>query len=120
MLTLAPPTSGIWLLATPTDMRKSFDGLVGLAQEHCQQNVLDGGLFLFVNKRRDRIKLLWWDDDGLVIWYKRLEAGTFEVPVSDDSHITLTTTQLSLLLGGIELASVKQRKRYRRPQQESW
>lgn len=116
MLTLAPPTSGIWLLATPTDMRKSFDGLLALATEHCQRNVLDGGLFLFVNKRRDRIKLLWWDHDGLVIWYKRLEAGTFEVPVSDDSHITLTTTQLSLLLGGIELASVKQRKRYRHRQ----
>lgn len=116
MLTLAPPTTGIWLLSTPTDMRKSFDGLAAVAAEHCRQNVLDGGLFLFVNKRRDRVKLLWWDDDGLVIWYKRLEAGTFEVPTSaDSSHVTLTTTQLSLLLGGIELASVQHRKRYRRP-----
>jgi transposase len=115
VLTLAPPTSGIWLLAAPTDMRKSFDGLAGLAQAHCQRNVLDGGLFLFVNKRRDRLKLLWWGDDGLVIWYKRLEAGTFEVPAGDEGPITLTTTQLSLLLGGIELASVRERKRYRHP-----
>lgn len=116
MLTLAPPTSGIWLLATPTDMRKSFDGLLALATEHCQQNVLEGGLFLFVNKRRDRIKLLWWDDDGLVIWYKRLEQGTFEMPcAADASHVTLTATQLSLLLGGIDLASVQHRQRYRRP-----
>ena len=114
MLTLAPPTTGIWLLSTPTDMRKSFDGLLALATEHCGQNVLEGGLFLFVNKRRDRVKLLWWDDDGLVIWYKRLEAGTFEMPAGD-SPVTLTTTQLSLLLGGIELGSVQHRKRYRRP-----
>lgn len=115
MLALAPPTTGIWLLATPTDMRKSFDGLLALAQDHCQRNVLDGGLFLFVNKRRDRVKLLWWDDDGLAIWYKRLEQGTFEMPVFEGaSHVTLTTTQLSLLLGGIELASVRERKRYRR------
>lgn len=115
MLTLAPPTHGIWLLSTPTDMRKSFDGLLALAEEHCRRNVLEGGLFLFVNKRRDRVKLLWWDDDGLAIWYKRLEQGTFEVPTKDDvSHVTLTSTQLSLLLGGIELASVKQRTRYRR------
>lgn len=113
MLALAPPASGIWLLSAPTDMRKSFDGLVALAQEHCRQNVLEGGLFLFVNKRRDRVKLLWWDDDGLVIWYKRLEEGTFEMPTGE-SPVTLTTTQLSLLLGGIELSSAKQRKRYRR------
>lgn len=117
MLTLAPPTSGIWLLATPTDMRKSFDGLLALAHAHCQRNVLDGGLFLFVNKRRDRVKLLWWDDDGLVIWYKRLEAGTFEAPSAreDEKSVSLTTTQLSLLLGGIDLTSVKERNRYRRP-----
>lgn len=114
MLTLAPPMTGIWLLSTPTDMRKSFDGLMALAAEHCQQNVLDGGLFLFVNKRRDRIKLLWWDDDGLAIWYKRLEQGTFEMPSNEEDSITLTSTQLSLLLGGVELSSVKERKRYRR------
>jgi transposase len=116
VLTLAPPTTGIWLLPTPTDMRKSFDGLLALAAEHCQKNVLDGGLFLFVNKRRDRVKLLWWDEDGLVIWYKRLEQGTFEVPAAADaSHVMLTPRQLSWLLGGIELASVRERHRYRRP-----
>lgn len=117
MLTLAPPATGIWLATSPTDMRKSFDGLMTLASEHCQKDVLEGGLFLFVNKRRDRVKLLWWDDDGLAIWYKRLEAGTFEMPMVEEDRmsITLTTTQLSLLLGGVELSSIRQRKRYRRP-----
>ena len=75
-------------------MRKSFDGLLALPTEHCQQNVSDGGLFLFVNKRRDRVKLLWWDHDGLVIWYKRLEQGTFEVPVAEEAtHVTLRRTR---------------------------
>jgi len=123
MLTMTPTTMpttmlsthGVWLLSTPTDMRKSFDGLLALAQTHCRQNVLDGGLFLFINKRRDRIKILYWDDDGLAIWYKRLEAGTFEAPTAGDQpSVTLTTTQLSLLLGGVDLASVKHRKRYQR------
>jgi len=118
MLTLVPPASGVWLATRPVDMRKSFDGLSALVEQHCQRNVLEGGLFVFVNKRRDRVKLIWWDADGLAIWYKRLEAGTYELPAAgeDQTHVTLTPTRLSLLLGGIELSSVRERKRYRRPQ----
>ena len=76
-------------------------------------SVLDGHLFLFINKRRDRIKAMWWDRDGLVLFYKRLEKGTFEMPrVSDQStHITLDATQLSMLLGGVALAAAKQRRK---------
>jgi len=115
MLTLVP-SAAIWLATTPTDMRKGFDGLAQLVAEHVERNVLEGGLFVFVNRRRDRLKLLWWDQDGLCLWYKRLERGTFELPrVGPDTRsVVLTPTELGLILGGIELASVRRRKRYRR------
>lgn len=116
MFALAPGTTAVYLCVGATDMRKGFDGLMRLAAEQAARDVLQGGLFIFVNRRRDRVKLLWWDDDGLAIWYKRLEAGTFELPsVNDDaSHVVLSAADLGLLLGGIELASVRRRKRYRR------
>ena len=78
------------------------------------RRVLDGHLFLFLNKRRDRIKALWWDRDGLVIWYKRLERGSFEMPRASGTaqRLELDATELAMLLGGVSLASVKRRKRY--------
>ncbi len=113
MLSLATNTR-IWLCTTPTDMRKSFDGLSGLVQSVFARDVLEGDLFVFVNRRRDRIKLLWWDRDGLALWYKRLESGTFETPClgTDRSHVELDVTEMAMLLGGVSLASVKRRKRY--------
>ena len=116
MLALAPGTMAIYFCIGATDMRKGFDGLMRLAAEQAARDVLQGGLFVFVNRRRDRVKLLWWDDDGLAIWYKRLEAGTFELPSVNDeaSHVVLAAADLALLLGGIDLASVRRRKRYRR------
>ena len=95
------------------DFRKSFDGLTGVIASVFEISVLDGHLFPFINKRRDRIKAMWWDRDGLVLFYKRLEKGTFEMPrVSDQStHITLDATQLSMLLGGVALAAAKQRRK---------
>ena len=116
MLTLAAAALPIYFCLVPTDMRKGFDGLMRLAQEQAARDVLSGGLFVFVNRRRDRVKLLWWDEDGLVIFYKRLEAGTFETPIVDEAtqHVVLSPTPLGLLLGGIELARVRRRKRYRR------
>jgi len=104
----------IWLCIAPTDMRKSFDGLSGLVQAVFAQDVLEGHLFVFVNRRRDRIKLLWWDRDGLALWYKRLESGTFETPrpCADQSHVELDATEIAMLLGGVSLSSVKRRKRY--------
>lgn len=68
-----PNNASIYLCAQAVDLRKSFDGLSGLVESVFQRNVLDGHLFLFVNKRRDRIKALWWDRDGRVLWYKKLE-----------------------------------------------
>lgn len=115
MLSLSPSVQ-TFLCALPTDMRRGFDGLMRMAEEHLQRNVLDGGLYVFINKRRDRVKLLYWDNDGLAIWYKRLEKGSFEMPriESDKTSVTLSSTELAMLLGGIDLASAKKRKRYLR------
>jgi len=77
MLSIAPPPT-IYLHAGAADMRKSFDGLAGIIRGSFGGDPADGSLFLFVNKRRDRLKALWWDGDGFALWYKRLEQGTFE------------------------------------------
>jgi transposase len=114
MLSL-PPQLRVFLCTRPTDMRKSFDGLLALAQEHLARDVLQGGLFVFVNRRRDRVKILAWEGDGLSIWYKRLEVGTFQIPAGHAlaAGLELDATELSLLLSGVDLASVKRRPRYR-------
>jgi transposase len=115
MISLAPGVA-IYLATAPTDMRKGFDGLVHVVAEHVRKNVLDGGLYVFFNRSRNRVKLLWWQEGGLCIWYQRLERGTFEVPkvATDAQSAVLTPTELGLILGGIELSSVRRRKRYRR------
>jgi transposase len=115
VLMLAPNTR-IYLHARPTDMRKSFDGLCGLVRSVFQADPLDGSLFLFVNRRGDRLKAMWWDNDGLVLFYKRLERGTFEMlrPAGDAATVELDAAQLAMILSGVSLASAKRRKRYRR------
>jgi transposase len=113
MLTLAS-NMRIYLHARPTDMRKSFDGLSALVRSVFQADPLDGSLFLFINRRGDRIKMLWWDRDGLALFYKRLESGTFEMLKAEDepAAIEIDATQLAMLLGGVTLDSAKRRKRY--------
>ena len=105
----------IYLYNLPVDMRRSFDGLMAIVQANFEQDVRQGDLFLFINKRRDRLKLLWWDVDGLAIFMKRLEQGTFERPrgSSEDKPLLMDRTELVMLLSGIELQSIKRRKRYR-------
>jgi transposase len=118
MLT-CPTHLPIYFCTQPVDFRKSFDGLTGVITSVFGTSVLDGRLFLFINKRRDRIKAMWWDRDGTVIAYKRLERGTFEMPrVCDSSsghetspHVTLDATQLSMLLGGVALSAAKRRRK---------
>jgi transposase len=116
MLSLSLPVE-IYLAVEPADMRKAFDGLLALAVEHLGRDPLSGGLFVFVNRRRDRMKLLYWDGDGIAIWAKRLEAGTFQMPAvnAQAKSVALSATELTLLLRGIDLGSVRQRRRYRRP-----
>src|SRR6478736_7281065 len=88
----------VFLCTRSTDMRKSFDGLSGLVQECFSQDLLTGHLFLFLNGRRDRLKILYFDRDGLAIWYKRLEAGTFQRPQSAGADgVELQPAQLALL-----------------------
>ena len=83
-------------------------------QSEFNRDILGGDIFLFLNKRRDRIKILWWDGDGMAIFMKRLEAGTYQLPAiaADQVSIAMDRTQVELLLSGIELSSVKRRKRY--------
>lgn len=122
MLNLSLP-SRVYLCTLPTDMRKSFDSLSGLVQEHLGQDPLAGDLFVFRSKRGDRLKLLYWDNDGFAIWYKRLEEGTFLFPTADGQRakvgahgLAIRPAELAMLLDGIEVANIKRRKRYQRPQ----
>jgi transposase len=105
----------MFLYTKDVDMRRSFDGLFAIVQEEFRRNLLEGDLFLFLNKRRDRIKLLWWDRDGIAIFAKRLEAGTYQRPVAKEDRVELELDHaaLALLLTGIDLSSAKRRKRYR-------
>jgi transposase len=98
----------------PTDMRNGFDGLSGLVSRELLQSPLSGDIFIFLNKPRNRIKLLHWQGDGFAIYYKRLERGTYEMPEinPDSAGIELSAQQLLLILEGISLLSVKKRKRY--------
>jgi transposase len=110
--------SRVYLYCGPVDMRRSFDGLMSIVQSEFEQDVRTGDLFVFINKRADRLKALWWDGDGLAIFMKRLEAGTFQRPSAKEStrHLLIDRVELGLLLSGIELSSVRKRKRYQ-PQQ---
>ena len=105
----------IYLYCQPVDMRKSFDGLHALVQTEFQRDIRAGDLFLFLNRRLDRLKLLHWDHDGIAIWMKRLEVGSFQKPrrALDATHIEIDATDLALLLVGIDLATAKRRRRYR-------
>jgi len=96
------------------DMRKGFNGLCGLVRNEFLQNPLSGDVFIFINRPRNRIKLLHWQGDGFAIYYKRLEKGTYEMPEinSTSASIELDAQQLLLILEGISLLSVKKRRRY--------
>jgi transposase len=109
-----PAKVRVFLCTRPTDMRKSFNGLHGLVVEVLKQDPQSGDFFVFINRRRDRVKILLWEGDGLAIWYKCLERGTFALPEGGGDSVTLTSAQLSLLLSGIDLRKTRQRKRYRR------
>ena len=91
-------------------MRKSFDGLSGLVRSQMGRDPLSGDVFIFLNRRRTHIKLLVWDRSGFVLYYKRLEEGTFELPASEAP----SWDQLVMMLEGVSMKKVRYRKRYRR------
>jgi len=104
-----------FLYGPPTDMRKGFAGLSGLVRQHIKHDLLSGDVFIFINRRRDRIKLLMWDVTGFALYYKQLERGTFELPqAAQGGTLELGWSDLAMLLEGIELKSAKRRKRYGR------
>jgi transposase len=105
----------VYLATKPADMRKSFDGLSALASGSLALDPLSGHLFVFVNKRRDRIKILYWDRDGLAVWAKRLERGTFRLPAAGVDRVEMTTAELAALLAGIDLNTARRRVRYSQP-----
>jgi transposase len=105
----------VYLAKEPADMRKSFDGLAALASGALGLDPLSGDLFVFVNKRRDRIKILYWDRDGLAVWAKRLERGTYRVPPATATRVEMTTAELAALLAGIDLNTARRRVRYTQP-----
>lgn len=113
MLSLGPQQR-YFLYAEVADMRKGFDGLSGLVSNAMQGDAVSGDVFIFVNRRRDRMKLLVWDRSGFVLWYKRLESGTFELPKprEGEQSIGISWQKLVLILEGVKLDSVVQRKRF--------
>jgi transposase len=108
------PFQRYYLYREPADMRKSFDGLCGLVRSGLGRNPLSGDVFVFTNRRRTHIKLLVWDRNGFVLYYKRLEEGTFEMP-SEAGPGPLDWRQLVLMLEGVSLKSARFRRRYEAP-----
>jgi transposase len=112
-----PPAVRIWLARQAVDLRKSFDGLAEQVRQYLRHDPLSGHVFVFRNKRGDRVKLLYWDEDGFVIVYKRLEEGTFRWPAlgADQASVTLRAAELTMLLDGIDWQNARRSKRYHRP-----
>lgn len=112
-----PASVRVYLCTSPCDMRRSFDGLHALVTNSLQLDALAGHLFVFSNRRRDRIKILYWDRDGFAVWAKRLEEGTYAMPFTEsgEPRREITAQELGALLSGIDLSQAKRRKRYRCP-----
>lgn len=108
-----------YLYREPTDMRKGFDKLCGIILQSMQMKILKGGVFVFLNKRRNQIKLIQWEGDGLAMYYKRLEKGSYEIPTSSQFNHSIHPTELKFILEGIQLKSIKNRVRYQHKSTDS-
>ena len=106
----------VFLCVEPTDMRKSFDTLAALVRDKLALDPLSGQLFVFRSRRGDRVKLLYWDEDGYALFYKRLEIGRYRFPAApaDAASVSIPASDFRLLLEGVDLTSVRRAKRYRR------
>jgi transposase len=114
VLTISPAVC-IYLATGVTDLRRSIDGLAALVRERFDLDPLSGHLFLLRNRRGDRLKILAWDQGGFWVLYKRLERGTFAWPAEDnDAPVVLRSSDLLLLLAGVDLAHTRRRRWYER------
>ena len=111
-----PASVRVYVCLTACDMRKSFDSLHALVRDYLELDAFAGHLFVFASRRKDRVKILYWDRDGFAVWSKRLEEGTYAVPFGDSAEERrreITAQELGALLSGIELKQADRRKRYR-------
>ena len=106
--------SRFFLYTLPTDMRKGFDALCGTVYNEMKLDPLNGDLYIFINRSRNQIKMLHWQHDGFAIFYKRLEKGTYEIPITENnsSQANIPAEQLLFILQGVVLKSVKKKQRY--------
>jgi transposase len=113
MLTL-PPSVRVFVCLTPADMRRSFDGLAAMTKEIIKQDPFSGHLFVFFNRNRQRVKILFWDRSGLCVYYKRLEQGVFRIDrlAGSGKRVEIEASELALILEGIDLAGAKRRRRF--------
>jgi transposase len=111
-----PASVRVFFATAPTDMRRGFNALEAMVRETFGDDPLSGHFFVFRSRRGDRLKILWWDRDGFVLWYKRLEKGTFRLPAkpTDDgqARIELDRRTLAMLLEGIDPTTVKKSRRF--------
>ena len=116
-----PASVRVYLCTSPCDMRRSFDGLHALVTGAMKLDAFAGHLFVFANRRKDRVKILYWDRDGFAVWAKRLEEGTYVMPFGegDEPRREITAQELGALLSGIDLSIAKRRKRYQRKSTEA-
>lgn len=114
MLTL-PPSVRVYVACGATDLRRSVDGLSAIVREHLKLDPLSGHLFLFRNRRGDRLKILVWDRSGFWVLYKRLERGTFAWPAGEEAGpVEMRSSELTLLLSGVDIAATRRRRWYER------
>lgn len=117
MFSLSP--GRYYLYSRPADMRKSFDGLCGIVTSKMRRDPMSGDVFIFINKKRNRIKLLRWEPGGFVLFYKRLEKGTFEFPSEEPAsrtHWAIDYSELMMIIAGISMKHAKKRRRFSPPQ----
>jgi transposase len=116
-----PASVRVYLCTAPCDMRRSFDGLHALVSSAMKLDAFAGHLFVFANRRKDRVKILYWDRDGFAVWAKRLEEGTYAMPFDEEDEPSreITAQELGALLSGIDLRVAQRHKRYQRTSAEA-
>ncbi len=116
MLNISGQQLRIFLCTTPTDMRKNSNGLTGIVRKSMMLDPLSGHLFIFKNQRGDRLKVLYWDGDGIAIWYKQLQRGTFRFPDLQNyssAGLEIDHSTLRMILDGIDLSTIRRQNRFK-------